>query len=90
MNETGTDWDRLHRMSEAEIHAAISGDPDIIPTNEAFWENAELVMPQRRPTITLSLDADVLAWLRNQGDDYQNRINAILRSYINAQDDGVN
>jgi uncharacterized protein (DUF4415 family) len=31
----------------------------------------------------------VLEWLKNQGKGYQTRINAILRSYMNAQNDGV-
>jgi uncharacterized protein (DUF4415 family) len=86
MNKIATDWERLHRMDEAEIHAAVSDDPDIIPTDADFWESAEVVTPQRKPTITIRLDADVLAWLKNQGKGYQTRINAILRSYMNAQD----
>lgn len=89
VNKTGTDWERLHRINEAEIHAAVSDDPEVIPTDADFWESAEVVMPQRKPTITIRLDADVLAWLKNQGKGYQTRINAILRSYMNAQDGNV-
>ena len=87
MNETATDWERLHRIDEGEIHAAVSDDLEIIPFDADFWESAEVVIPQHKPTINISLDADVLAWLKNQGKGYQTRINAILRSYMNAQDD---
>lgn len=85
MNKAGTDWERLRHMDEAEIHAAICEDPDINPTDAGFWEHAEVIMPQRKPTITIRLDADVLEWLKNQGKGYQTRINAILRSYMKAQ-----
>ena len=34
--------------------------------------------------MTLRLDADVLAWFRNQGAGYQTRINQLLRAYMDA------
>jgi uncharacterized protein (DUF4415 family) len=89
MNKTGTDWERLRRMGEAEIRAAVSADPEIIPTDTDFWESATVVLPQRKPTITIRLDANVLAWLKTQEKGYQTRINAILRAYMNAQDSGA-
>lgn len=84
-NDPVTDWERLRHMSDADIHAAVLEDPDIIPTDEDFWKNATVVLPQRKPTITIRLDADVLAWFKDQGKGYQTRINAILRSYMKAQ-----
>jgi uncharacterized protein (DUF4415 family) len=82
VSEHGTDWEKLRRLSDADIHAAIKSDPDAVPTDEAFWKTAELVMPQRKPVVTIRLDADVLAWLKEQGKGYQTRINAILRAYM--------
>jgi len=35
-----------------------------------------------RTTITMRLDADVLARLKAEGPGYQSRINAILRAYL--------
>jgi uncharacterized protein (DUF4415 family) len=43
----------------------------------------EEVMPQSKKTVTMRLDADLLAWFRRQRG-YQTRINAILRAYMNA------
>ena len=34
--ESGTDWERLRTMSDAEIHAAAVADPDAQPTDETF------------------------------------------------------
>ena len=55
---------------------------DIPETDAAFWEKAELRMPQPKKGVYLRLDQDLLDWLKRQGPGYQTRINAILRSYM--------
>lgn len=83
--EPGTDWEGLRRMTDAKVRAAMTADPDIAPTNEAFWEGAEVVQPQPREAVTMHLDADLLAWFRKERS-YEARINSILRAYMTAQD----
>jgi uncharacterized protein (DUF4415 family) len=78
-----TDWRRLRSMTDEEIHAAIIDDPDAKPTDEAFWTDARVVLPRRKATVTMRLDADLLEWFRRERG-YQTRINAILRAYMNA------
>lgn len=61
-------------------------DPDCPPTTEADWQGAVRgafyrVTPVKKP-IALRLDADVLAWFKQDGDGYQTRINAALREYM--------
>ncbi len=54
---------------------------DIPPLTEKFWRNA-VPNPWYRPVkkqLTVRLDADVIAWLRNQGKGYQTRLNGFLR-----------
>ena len=80
-----TDWKRLRAMSDAEVHAGIVADPDAKPTDEAFWRDAHVVMPRRKHTVTMRLDADLLEWFRKERG-YQTRINAILRAYMNAHE----
>jgi len=82
-NKAATDWDRLRAMSDAEVHAAIVDDPDAHPTDDAFWREAKLVEGTRKQTVTMRLDADLLAWFRRERG-YQARINAILRAYKDA------
>jgi uncharacterized protein (DUF4415 family) len=72
-------------MTPAEIHRNVDSDPDVRPTDEAFWRDAEVVLPTRKAIVTIRLDADLLAWLRKERG-YQTRINAILRSYMKACD----
>ncbi len=81
----GTDWNKLRRMSDAEIHAGIEADPDAHPTDEDFWKDAKIVLPSRKEVVTMRLDADLLAWFRQQRG-YQTRINAILRAYMKAHE----
>jgi len=54
---------------------------DIPPLKENFWRNA-VRNPFYRPVkqqLTVRLDADVVAWLRQQGRGYQTRLNRVLR-----------
>lgn len=44
--ESATDWERLRRMTDDEVHAAVVSDPDIKPTDEDFWKRARVVMPK--------------------------------------------
>ena len=81
----GTDWDRLRRMSAAEIRTGIENDPDAQPTDVAFWKDAKVVIPRRKTPVTIRLDNDLLSWLR-QEPGYQTRINAILRTYMKAHE----
>src|SRR5437764_15418644 len=68
-----TDWRRLRRMTDEQVHAGVLSDPDARPTDEAFWENARVVMPRRKEAVTIRLDADLLEWFRSERG-YQTRI----------------
>ena len=79
MSASGTDWERLERMTDDEIDTS-----DIPPLEPEFWENAVLQIPQKKQPVTIRLDADVLTWFKSQGKGYQTRINAVLRTYMEA------
>ncbi|HXM24131.1 MAG TPA: BrnA antitoxin family protein [Terriglobales bacterium] len=83
----GTDWNKLRHLSDAGIRRGIASDPDVRPTDEEFWKNAKVVWPTRKTVVTMRLDADLLAWFRQQRG-YQTRINAILRTYMKAHASG--
>ena len=78
-----SDWKRVRSLSDRQIRRAIKTDPEAQPTDANFWKNAHLVMPKPKKTITIRLDADLLDWLRQQ-KGYQTRINAVLRTYMQA------
>ena len=65
----------LRRMKDTEIDTT-----DIPPALD--WSKAavgKFYRPIKKP-LTIRLDADVLAWLKGQGNGYQTRINALLRN----------
>ena len=70
-------------MTDEEVHTALIDDPDAQPTDETFWKDARVVMPRRKETVTMRLDAELLEWFRSERG-YQTRINAILRAYMKA------
>ena len=79
-----TDWNKLRRLTDAQIRMGIAADADAHATDAAFWKNASIVMPTPKTVVTMRLDADLLRWFRQQRG-YQTRINAILRAYMQAQ-----
>ena len=79
-----TDWKRLRALSDKDIRVAVNADPAARPTDVNFWKQAKIVLPQTKQTVTIRLDADLLGWLRRQ-KGYQTRINAVLRTYMEAQ-----
>jgi len=78
-----SDWKRLRSLSDVQNRRAIERDPEARPTDAEFWKKARVVIPAAKQTITIRLDADLLAWLRQQRG-YQTRINAVLRTYMDA------
>ncbi|MGZ0247428.1 MAG: BrnA antitoxin family protein [Alphaproteobacteria bacterium] len=77
---------RAKPLTETDRLAAIADDPDAIDTEApGFWDDAKIVFPENKQQIALRVDADVLAWFRKGGKGYQTRINAVLRSYMEAK-----
>lgn len=71
-----TDWDRLKSAGD---HA---GPQEF----EVDWTTAELVEPEPKKLISLRIDADIVAFFREQGKGYQTKMNAVLRAYKEAQE----
>lgn len=42
-------------------------------------------MPKQKTAISIRLCQNVIAWFKEQGPGYQTRINAVLKSYVEAQ-----
>jgi uncharacterized protein (DUF4415 family) len=76
-------------MLTPEAHAQIDARPidysDIAELPDDFWTRHPPVKRENKRLVTLRLDADVLAFFQKQGRRYQTHINAVLRSYVEAQ-----
>ena len=51
---------------------------DIPELDDEFWENAQRIVPDNY----LQIEQEVLEWFKGQGQDYHERINTVLRSYM--------
>lgn len=80
-----TDLTRLAAMTEEEIEAAARSDPDAQPTDAAFWKDAVLLGPGTKDLLSLRIDNDIVKWFKSKGPGYQTRMNAVLRSYMEAK-----
>jgi len=66
-------------MSDTDIDFS-----DIPELDADFFRNAKVRMPRTKKAVSIRLDQDVLAWFRRQGRGYQTRVNAVLRTYMQA------
>lgn len=51
---------------------------------DAVWMKAAEQLPHTKKQITLRIDAEVLEFFKHTGARYQSRMNAVLRSYVEA------
>ena len=66
-------------MSDADIDLS-----DIPELDAEFFRTAQIRMPVAKKAVSLRLDQDVLTWFKKQGTGYQTRMNAVLRTYMQA------
>jgi len=69
-------------MTDEEIEAAIASDPDWDEFRDVDWSKAVLVIPPKKKAISIRVDEDVLGFFKREGEGYQGRMNAVLRSYM--------
>jgi len=80
-----TDWDRVRKLTDEEIAAAVAADPDAPPLIPADWhKRVRLVHYVAKVPVSIRLDEDVLKWFKRQGPRYQSRMNAVLRAFVEA------
>lgn len=77
-----TDWARVDALTDEDIAKAVANDPDWAEFKDIDWSDAVLVIPARKKAISIRVDEDVLDFFKKEGDGYQRRINAVLRSYM--------
>ena len=50
-----------------------------------FWRSAKVVLPETKTSVHLRLDSKVVDYFRAQGKGHLTRMNAVLRSYVEAK-----
>ncbi len=59
--------------------------PDAPDLGQDFWDKAKIVQPEPKKSVHLRVDADILDFFKAQGKGHLTRMNAVLRSYVEAQ-----
>lgn len=80
-SDSESDWDAVKALTDADVDAAVSTDPDEADL-EIDWSQAVIHPESRKKIVTMRVDADVLAFFREQGRGYQTKINSVLRAYM--------
>jgi uncharacterized protein (DUF4415 family) len=79
--EDRTDWARVDAMTEEELEASI----DLEEEGETDWDTLQAGLPGPKEHLDVLLDADVIEFFKAQGAGYETRMNAVLRSYMEAK-----
>jgi len=78
-----TDWARVQAMPQEEVERLADEEDGPLPEG---WANSIVVgIPPRGRSGRVRVDADILAWFRAAGPDYQGRFNAALRAFVEAK-----
>ena len=71
--------------TQSAVQDDLASAPEAESLPPGFWDKAQIVLPDdRKVSIHLRVDPDVLAWFRGQGKGHLSRMNAVLRSYMEA------
>lgn len=76
---SATNWARVDALTDESNDTS-----DIPPLTDEQLAHATLRLPHQPVAVTLHIDPDVLAWFKAQGAEYEQRINAALRIYVEA------
>ena len=79
-----TDWKRVKAMKDRDIKLTLEHpELDLKHIARVIVRKGLKPVTSKR-SISLRVDADVLAWFQAQGAGYQTRINAVLKAFKDA------
>jgi uncharacterized protein (DUF4415 family) len=79
-----TDWARLRATKDRDIRVTDEHPEARLKHIVRGIARRGLRPVPPKASISLRLDADVLAWFKSQGRGYQTRMNAVLRAFKDA------
>lgn len=79
-----TDWTRVRNLPSRQIKLSREHpEADVSHVVRGIVRRGLRPIPPKA-SVSLRLDADVLAWFKAQGRGYQTRMNAVLRAFKDA------
>ncbi|MBI5816492.1 MAG: BrnA antitoxin family protein [Nitrospinae bacterium] len=80
---SGTDYKKLDSLSDEDVERYVAGDEDehgIAPD----WTQAKLVLPERRQSVHLRLEKEIIIFFKKRGKGHISRMQAVLKAYVDA------
>jgi uncharacterized protein (DUF4415 family) len=78
-----SDWPAARAIPQSQIEILANAEDGILP--EGWEAQITLGIPEPKQDVHIRLDPMVLRWFKSQGPGYQTRINAVLRSFVEAK-----
>jgi uncharacterized protein (DUF4415 family) len=75
----------IEAMRKRGLDKTRANAPRAESPGEDFWKSACIVVPPGKTSVHLRLDSDVVEWFRSRGKGHLTRMNAVLRTYVEAQ-----
>ena len=85
-----TDWDRVRRKTERQLAADTANDPawagidDVWIAAAQTAHNGAMNVVEKRQ-VTVHFDSDVVTYFKSAGRGWQDRMNAVLRMYMERE-----
>ncbi len=77
----------LSDLEDMKKKGKLFHNPDAAVSEELrtdFWDDAVITEPQGKTSVHLRIDSDIYAFFKKQGKGHLTRMNAVLRSYVEA------
>jgi uncharacterized protein (DUF4415 family) len=78
-----TDLKKVDAMTDAKLEQIIAKDEDERDM-KPDWTQAKLVLVEPKQSVHLRLEQEIIAYFKAQGKGHISRMQAVLKSYVNA------
>ena len=81
--QSQTDLSRVDAITDEELERLIAEDPaerDVRPD----WTKAKLILPRAKTSVHLRLEQEIIDFFKEQGSGHIARMQAVLKSYVDA------
>jgi len=79
--ESQTDLKKIDAMTDEDLEQIIAEEERDLKID---WTKATLVMPQRKQSVHLRLEKEVIDFFKSQGKGHLVRMQAVLKAYVEA------
>jgi uncharacterized protein (DUF4415 family) len=76
-----TDWSKFDAITDEDIAKAVADDPDAAPL-DMDWSKAKIVTFKPKIAMSIRVDPDVYDFFKATGKNYQTRMNAVLKAFV--------